>query len=380
MAKRKANADAISAAPAAQGRDLIANITARLDYPRSHRDVTIECKRAQKEARKQLFRQFREPGWAFLRPISRFMVTVLTPARKARALAEFIFRAGPIFWRRLSEDRKRPVDPSPHFPHMGAWSGEGVHAAWIGHSTVLIRVDGFTILTDPVFSTRVGIKIGPLTLGIKRLVHPAVPLQDLPVPDLILLSHAHMDHLDRPSLRKLENRGTTVITAAGTSDLLRVKRYHAVHELRWDESRQVGPAKVRAFEVKHWGARTRTDVHRGYNGYLIEAGRYRIIFGGDTAYTDLFRKVRSSKPVDLAIMPIGAYDPWIHAHCNPEQALAMANDSGAEFLLPVHHRTFKLSNEPYEEPIERLLLASGSAQDRIAVREIGDEFYLGVAR
>src|SRR5580658_9909989 len=106
-----------------------------------------------------------------------------------------------------------------------------------------------------------------------------------------------MDHFDRPSLRKLESLGTTVITAAGTSDLLRVKRYRAVHELRWGESHQTGPANVRAFEVKHWGARTRTDVHRGYNGYLIESGRHRIIFGGDTAYTDLFGKVRSSQPV-----------------------------------------------------------------------------------
>jgi L-ascorbate metabolism protein UlaG (beta-lactamase superfamily) len=300
--------------------------------------------------------------------------------RRARSLAGFVFEAAPIFFRRLSEDRKRPVEPSPRVPHIAAWPGEGAHAAWIGHSTVLIRVDGFTILTDPVFSTRVGIKIGPFTLGVKRLVHPAVHLPELPVPDLILLSHAHMDHLDRPSLRKLENLGTTVVTAAGTSDLLRVKRYRAVHELRWDESRQVGPAKVRAFEVKHWGARTRTDVHRGYNGYLIEAGRYRIVFGGDTAYTDLFRKVRSSKPVDLAIMPIGAYDPWIHAHCNPEQALAMANHAGAEFVLPVHHRTFKLSNEPCGEPIERLLLASGSAEDRIPVREIGDEFHLAASR
>jgi len=304
----------------------------------------------------------------------------MTPARKASALAEFVFQAAPIFWKRLSEDRKRPVLLSPQVPRMAAWPTEGVHAAWIGHSTVLICVDGFTILTDPVFSTRVGIKIGPFTLGIKRLVHPAVPLPELPVPDLILLSHAHMDHLDRPSLRKLENPQTTVITAAGTSDLLRVKRYRAVHELRWDESVRVGPANVRALEVKHWGARTRTDVHRGYNGYLIEAGRYRIIFGGDTAYTDLFRKVRSSRPVDLAIMPIGAYDPWIHAHCNPEQALAMANQAGAEFVLPVHHRTFKLSNEPYGEPIERLLLASGSTQDRIQVREIGEEFHLSAAR
>lgn len=308
------------------------------------------------------------------------MATNLTAARNARALAGFAFRAGPILWQRMAEDRRRLVEPSPHVPHIGDWSQEGIHAAWIGHSTIVIRVDGFTILTDPVFSARIGIGIGPFTLGMKRLVHPAIPVLQLPVPDLILLSHAHMDHLDRPSLRKLENPGTPVITAVGTSDLLRVKRYRAVHELRWGESRQVGPANVRAFEVKHWGARMRTDVHRGYNGYLIEAGRYRIVFGGDTAYTDLFRKIRSSKPVDLAIMPIGAYDPWIHAHCNPEQALAMANDAGAEFVLPVHHRTFKLSNEPYGEPMERLLLASGSAEDRIVVREIGQEFHLDTVR
>jgi L-ascorbate metabolism protein UlaG (beta-lactamase superfamily) len=286
-------------------------------------------------------------------------------------------QAAPAFWQRISAERKRPVAPSPRTPVPGSWPAQGLHAAWIGHSTVLIQVDGFTILTDPVFHTRVGIKVGPWTVGLKRLVQPALRLPELPVPDLILLSHAHMDHLDRPSLRKLENRGTTVITAANTSDLIRANRYSAVHELRWDESRQVGPAKVRAFEVKHWGARTRTDIHRGYNGYLIEAGPYRIVFGGDTAYTDLFRKVRTSKPVDLALMPIGAYDPWIYAHCNPEQALIMAGQAGAEFVLPVHHRTFQLSDEPYNEPIERLLQAAGSALHRIAAREIGDEFHLG---
>jgi L-ascorbate metabolism protein UlaG (beta-lactamase superfamily) len=308
------------------------------------------------------------------------MATLQARARNARTLADFVFRAAPMFWQRISEDRKRAVKRAPRIPRVSGWPAEGVHAAWIGHSTVLLRVDGFTILTDPVFSTRIGIKAGPVTVGMKRLVSPALQLAELPAPDLILLSHAHMDHLDRPSLRKLESAGTTVVTAAGTSDLLRVKRYRAVHELRWDESRQVGPVNVRAFEVKHWGARTRTDVHRGYNGYLIEAGRLRIIFGGDTAYTDRFRKLRTSKPVDLAIMPIGAYDPWIHAHCNPEEALAMANAAGAEFVLPVHHRTFQLSNEPYGEPIERLLLAAGSATDRIQVREIGEEFHFDGSR
>jgi L-ascorbate metabolism protein UlaG (beta-lactamase superfamily) len=276
----------------------------------------------------------------------------------------------------MSEDRRRTVAAPPRVPRFSAWPEEGLHAAWIGHSTVLIRVDGFTILTDPVFATRIGVAIGPWVIGMKRLVEPAVRMRDLIAVDLILLSHAHMDHLDRPSLRRLERASTTVITAAGTSDLLRVNRYKAVHELRWDESLQIGPARVRAFEVKHWGARTRTDVHRGYNGYLIEAGRYRIVFGGDTAYTDTFRKIRSSRPVDLAVMPIGAYDPWIRAHCNPEQALTMANHAGADFVLPVHHQTFQLSKEPYREPIERILAAAGPSKERIAVREIGGEFHL----
>jgi L-ascorbate metabolism protein UlaG (beta-lactamase superfamily) len=300
--------------------------------------------------------------------------------RKTGTLAEFAFRAGPVLWQRMSEDRKRTVAAPPHIPCFGAWPSSGVQAAWIGHSTVLIRVDGFTILTDPVFSTRVGIGVGPVTVGMKRLVNPAVGLAELPVPDLILLSHAHMDHFDLPSLRKLESRTTAVVTAANTSDLLRVKHYRAVHELRWDESCQVGPARIRAFEVKHWGARMRTDVHRGYNGYLIEAGRYRIVFGGDTAYTDSFRQLRTSKPVDLAIMPIGAYNPWIYAHCNPEQALTMANHAGADFVLPVHHQTFRLSSEPNREPIERLILATGSSENRVATRDIGDEFHLGAPR
>ena len=238
----------------------------------------------------------------------------------------------------------------------------------------MIGIDGFTILTDPVFSSRIGIKLGPFTLGIKRLIAPAIPLRDLPTPDLILLSHAHMDHLDRPSLRRLENRRTAVVTAASTSDLLRVNRYGSVQELRWNDSTQVGPATVRAFEVKHWGARMQRDTYRGYNGYLIEAGRYRVLFGGDTAYTGSFRELRSSKSVDLAIMPIGAYNPWIRAHCNPEQALAMANDAGAEFVLPVHHRTFRLSSEAPHEPMERLLAAASPAEDRICVRDFGQEF------
>jgi L-ascorbate metabolism protein UlaG (beta-lactamase superfamily) len=281
----------------------------------------------------------------------------------------------PQFLERVSEERSRPILPAPLRPQLHDWPQTGLHAAWIGHSTVYLSIDGFTILTDPVFSAKIGINFGAMTIGLKRLVEPAMQISAFPRPDLILLSHAHMDHFDLPSLRRLGNRESTVVTAASTSDLLRVNYYRAVHELKWNQTVQVGPATIRAFEVKHWGARMRNDTYRGYNGYVIESGRFRIVFAGDTAHTDSFRRLRTTKAVDLAIMPIGAYNPWIHAHCNPEEALAMADDAGADFVLPVHHKTFELSREPRTEPIERLMRAAGTSSDRIVVREIGHEFH-----
>jgi L-ascorbate metabolism protein UlaG (beta-lactamase superfamily) len=281
----------------------------------------------------------------------------------------------PQFLGRISEERKRSITTAPHRPDIAAWPSTGIHAAWIGHSTVYLSLDGFTILTDPVFSAKIGVNFGPMTIGLKRLVAPALPLAQLPRPDLILLSHAHMDHFDIPSLRRLENDRSSVVTAASTSDLLRTRRYQGVHELKWDEQVQVGPANIRAFEVSHWGARMRNDTHRGFNGYVIECGRYRVIFAGDTALTGSFRQIRTSRPVDLAIMPIGAYDPWVRVHCNPEQALQMANDAGADFILPVHHKTFELSREPRSEPIARLVTAAGASSGRVAIREIGREFH-----
>jgi L-ascorbate metabolism protein UlaG (beta-lactamase superfamily) len=257
------------------------------------------------------------------------------------------------------------------------WGDSGLHAAWLGHSTVLIKIDGVTIVTDPVFSRRIGLNIGPLTIGLKRLVEPALPAGQIPRPDLILLSHAHMDHFDLPSLRALESKATRVVTAAKTGDLLRVQRYGKVEELEWGESARIGDISVRAFEVNHWGARMRSDTYRGFNGYLIDTPRYRVIFGGDTAMTTTFRALRSSRRLDLAIMPIGAYNPWIRVHCTPEQALKMADDAGAETILPVHHRTFQLSSEPANEPIERLASALANTPERLGIEEIGQEIHRG---
>jgi L-ascorbate metabolism protein UlaG (beta-lactamase superfamily) len=249
-----------------------------------------------------------------------------------------------------------------------------LHAAWLGHSSVLLKIDGFTILTDPVLGNRCGVRVGPMTVGLKRIVAPALRWPQLPHIDLILLSHAHFDHFDLPTLRRLEGSGTAVVTASSTSDLLRVRRYASVRELGWGERARVGPASILGFEVRHWGARLRSDTHRGYNGYLLETARHRVVFGGDTAYTDKFRVARSSRPVDLAIMPIGAYNPWINAHCNPEQAWRMGADCGAEYLLPVHHQTFRLSREPFFEPVERFMEAAGSRPERVVTTRIGQEW------
>jgi L-ascorbate metabolism protein UlaG (beta-lactamase superfamily) len=284
------------------------------------------------------------------------------------------WRAAPRFWQQFSKEIGRPILDAPERPRPREWPAHGLHAAWLGHSTVLLNVDGTTILTDPVFSDRIGLNFGPLTLGLKRLVAPAVKLRQLPRIDVVLLSHAHMDHFDIPSLRALEDRRVTVVTARNTSDLLRPERYGRVQELGWSQSARVGPLRITAFEVNHWGARMRSDTYRGYNGYVIEAAGRRILFAGDTADTTLFRPLRSSRPFDLAIMPIGAYNPWIRYHCTPEQAWRMANEAGAEIVLPVHQQTFQLSSEPAAEPMERLYQAAGPHADRIAVSRIGQVF------
>jgi len=287
---------------------------------------------------------------------------------------QYARKMAPELVRRYREERRRAVAPAPFIPHPKRWADTGLHAAWLGHSTVLLKIDGFTILTDPILGARCGVRMGPVTVGLRRLVAPALSRTQLPHIDLILLSHAHFDHFDLATLRGLERAGTAVVTAKFTSDLLRVRHYQSVQEVGWGERIRVGPLAIAGIPVKHWGARMRSDVHRGYNGYLIETPRHRVVFGGDTAFTDSFKSVRAKKPVDLAILPVGAYDPWIHVHCNPEQAWHMGADCGAEHLLPVHHQTFRLSREPYLEPVERFLSAAGNHSDRVVVTRVGHEW------
>jgi L-ascorbate metabolism protein UlaG (beta-lactamase superfamily) len=211
------------------------------------------------------------------------------------------------------------------------------------------------------------------------LTAPALEFHQLPQIDVIVLSHAHFDHLDLRTLRCFDE-STRVITARATRDLLRHTRFREITALDWGETKVLstaaGEIEITAFPVKHWGARTQRDTHRGYNGYLIERRGHRIIFAGDTAMTESFAALRRHGPIDAAIMSISAYNPWIQSHCTPEQAIQMANAAGARFIVPVHHQTFRLSFEPFSEPIERFETALSKSPERIALREIGQTFVL----
>jgi len=260
-------------------------------------------------------------------------------------------------------------------PNPSVWPDNAITLAWLGHATVLINFYGVRVLTDPALFPRIGVHTWIGSIGPLRLTASALGAPDLPEIDLVLVSHAHFDHLDTPSLAALPGL-PAVVMARHTSDLLPRRRCASVRELRWGESVRIdtprGDVRVRAIEVKHWGARLRRDTHRGYNGYVLEREGRALLFGGDTAGTPLFTSYRRYGPYDAAIMPIGAYDPYIHNHCTPEQAVAMADAAGARLFVPVHHQSFQLSREPFLEPIERTLAALAAEPDRLALQEIGE--------
>jgi L-ascorbate metabolism protein UlaG (beta-lactamase superfamily) len=239
--------------------------------------------------------------------------------------------------------------------HLESLRSQSLAAVWLGHAGVLLALEGRLILVDPVLSARIGVRLGPLVLGKSRLEPAPLAPEDLPRADLLLLTHAHFDHLDRPTLRALAHPRTVVLTARRTRRLV-PRGFGAVIEVDWNQVHERLGLRIEAIRPAHWGARAIVDRARGFNSYLIEAEASRVLLAGDTAATDAFDALGA---VDLAVFGIGAYDPWIHAHATPEEVWGMFHRLGGRWLMPMHHSTFQLGDEPPEDPMRRLLAAAG---------------------
>src|ERR1044072_5026096 len=163
-----------------------------------------------------------------------------------------------------SQDRRLPIAETLQRPQPDKWSDNDLTVAWIGHATVLINFYGTWLLTDPVMRSQVGVNFVGVTIGPRRLVHPALSIKELPALDAILVSHAHMDHCDMGTLQQLPRR-TRAVVQEGNRDL--VRRFSRADELKWGEATEVNGARVEAVQGKHWGARKLTDKHRGYGGF-----------------------------------------------------------------------------------------------------------------
>lgn len=257
-----------------------------------------------------------------------------------------------------------------------AWRDDSLTIATLGHATLLMNFMGVRVITDPTLFNRIGLAVGPLfTIGPRRLTPPPLRPNQIGRIDVILVTHAHMDHLDLPSLDALP-KTAAVVACSGCAALIRPLGFADVRELKWGESTDVRGLTVTALPARHWGRRWPPFGRSyGYNSYLIVRHRRRMLLACDTAYTNALDVVRGNPP-EVAAFSIGAYDPWIWNHADPEQVWKMFAATGARFLIPIHWGTFRLSKEPVNEPMRRLLSAAGTHDDQIVLRQIGEAWTL----
>jgi L-ascorbate metabolism protein UlaG (beta-lactamase superfamily) len=273
--------------------------------------------------------------------------------------------------RSYSQSMNLPTDHSPPKLEPSAWPDNSLTIANLGHATVLMNFFGTRVLADPSLFSRVGMSFDSiLTIGPKRVVDPPLAPAQLQQLDIILITHAHMDHLDIPSLKALP-KSAVVVACDKCSKIIAPLGFKDVRELKWGESTVVKGLTIRAMGARHWGKRWPPfGEDYGFNSYVLEKDGLRMLLACDSADTDLFASLASAPP-DVAVFSIGAYDPWIWNHASPEQVWAMFESTAAHYLVPIHWGTFRLGKEPMEEPLQRLTKAASDQQDRIVLRQIG---------
>ncbi len=239
--------------------------------------------------------------------------------------------------------------------------------SWLGHASVLLGLGDQRMVVDPVLSRRIGPRVRTRTIGIERLEPAPFGPDSLRGVDAILITHAHFDHLDRETLMGMTDERTTVIVPKRCGRLV-PRGFGRVVELDEGGVFELQDTEIRAHAPRHWGARAWLDRSRGFSAYELRHGVGNVFFAGDTAYTDAFDGLED---IDLAVFGIGAYNPWEHMHATPEQVWRMFNAIGASRLLPVHHSTFELSDEPKDEPMERLIQVAGPGIGRVVTPGVG---------
>lgn len=263
----------------------------------------------------------------------------------------------PFFWRRLRASRHPRPGAAPVVPFDPRALTRNPATTWIGHATFFVRMDGATFLTDPVYSERAS----PVRFaGPKRLVPPGVPLEVLPRVDFALLSHDHYDHTDLPTLQRLAALGVPFVVPTGVGELVRQAGGRVAAELRWWESAELAGVTVTCVPARHFSGRGFTDRNRRlWAGFVVEGKTRRFYHAGDTALFDGFAEIgRRLGPLDLAALPIGAYEPRAMmgpVHLSPEEAVRAALALGARATVGMHFGTFDLSDEPLDEPPRRFL-------------------------
>lgn len=251
----------------------------------------------------------------------------------------------------------------PTFPRLEA---DQLALTWIGHASFLVQFEGLNALIDPNFANWLFL--------LKRLKRPGLRIQDLPPIDLVLLTHAHFDHFHKPTLRRLPSARIAVMPW-GCGGLAKRLGFERIVELQWWESFGAGDWKVTFVPAKHWGARTLNDTRRGWGGFILENRGRRLYHAGDSAYFEGFREIGERMDPELALLPIGAYQPesFRNVHMGPDEALQAFRDLGSSWLVPMHFGTFKLSFESLDEPERwlRTLAAEHRMTERVRFLEEG---------
>ncbi len=276
------------------------------------------------------------------------------------------------FGRLVRHSAVTPRTGETHKPNLVSNGEMGV--TFIGHASFFVQIGGQNVVIDPNFARWLFV--------LKRLRKPGIRVQDLPPIDLVLVTHAHFDHLHRPSLRTIvqhtrrtSGHAPAIIVPHHVFDLVSDLGFSEVIELDWWNTLRRGQLSITHVPSRHWGARILKDSHRGYGGYVLRAGKHSVYHAGDTAYFSGFREIGRRLAPELALLPIGAYNPpqFRNVHADPSDATRAFLDLNARWMVPMHYGTFRLSHEPMEEPLQLLEKEAEGAgvADRVLVLEEG---------